>query len=56
MLITPDLCLNLSQGNETDWKLIGIDLNDPLAPLLNSKSSIFEQSLAITAVKAKRLQ
>lgn len=26
------------QGNETDWKLIGIDVNDPLAPLLNSKS------------------
>lgn len=23
------------QGNETDWKIMGIDIKDPLAPLLN---------------------
>lgn len=26
-----------SQGNETDWKIMGIDIKDPLAPLLNCR-------------------
>jgi len=29
------------QGNETDWKLIAIDINDPIAPLVNSESSTY---------------
>lgn len=27
------------QGGETDWKVLAIDVNDPLAPLVNSKST-----------------
>ncbi|KAK1847167.1 inorganic pyrophosphatase [Colletotrichum chrysophilum] len=29
--------LALADGNETDWKIMGIDIKDPLAPLLNCR-------------------
>jgi inorganic pyrophosphatase len=28
------------QGGETDWKVLAIDVNDPLAPLIDGKSLI----------------
>lgn len=32
--------LALSDGNETDWKILGVDVNDPLAPFVNCKSPL----------------
>jgi len=28
-------CLALNDGNETDWKVLGIDIEDPIAPMVN---------------------
>ncbi|GKT79824.1 inorganic pyrophosphatase [Colletotrichum tofieldiae] len=32
--------LALADGNETDWKILAIDTNDPLAPLINSYQDV----------------